>query len=69
MSATSHAADARSSRSAPSLWRRLDNILFFVLVAAIAAIAAAVLLLIDRPSRQVLRVDRSASPAPAPESA
>ncbi|RPH52671.1 MAG: hypothetical protein EHM84_04740 [Lysobacterales bacterium] len=69
MSATSHAADVRSSGSAPSLWRRLDNPLFFVLVADIAAIAAAVLLLIDRPARQVLRDDRSASPAPAPGSA
>jgi hypothetical protein len=69
MSATSHAADVRSGGSAPSLRRRLDNPLFFVLVADIAAIAAAVLLLIDRPARQVLRDDRSASPAPAPESA
>ncbi len=69
MSATSHAVDVRSSGSAPSLWGRLDNPLFFVRVAAIAAIAAAVLLLIDRPSRQVLRDDRSALPAPAPESA
>jgi hypothetical protein len=69
VSATSHAADVRSSGSAPFLWRRLDNPLFFVLVADIAAIAAAVLLLIDRPARQVLRDDRSASPAPAPESA
>jgi proton-dependent oligopeptide transporter, POT family len=52
-----------------ALWSRLDTSLFFVLVAAIAAIAAAVLLLIDRPARQVLRDDRSALPAPAQESA
>jgi hypothetical protein len=41
----------------------------FVLVAAIAAIAAAVLLFIDRPARKVLRDDRSALTAPVQEGA
>jgi POT family proton-dependent oligopeptide transporter len=52
-----------------SLWSQLDNTGFFLLVAAIAAIAAAVLLFIDRPARQVLRDDRCALTEPVQESA
>ena len=45
-----------------SLWSRMHDSMFFLLVAAVAAIAASLLLLVDRPARALLQ-DRSSVPS------
>lgn len=43
-----------------SWWSRLDQATFFLLMAAVAALPAMMLLLLDRPARNVLRVGATA---------
>jgi POT family proton-dependent oligopeptide transporter len=38
-----------------ALWSRFENTMFFLIVAAVAMLAACMLLLVDRPSRKLLR--------------
>jgi POT family proton-dependent oligopeptide transporter len=45
-----------------SLWSRMHGTMFFLLLAAVAAIAASMLLLVDRPARALLRNRSSVLP-------